>query len=45
MRRNYPTKLSTSKLSGEIITGNYDLVYYVAHKCVNHRDTGEFKNI
>ena len=30
MRRNYNTKLSASKLSGEIITGNYELVYYVA---------------
>ena len=30
MRRNYNTKLSASKLSGEIITGNYQLVYYVA---------------
>ena len=30
MRRNYDTKLSASKLSGEIITGNYQLVYYVA---------------
>ena len=30
MRRNYDTKLSASKLSGEIITGNYELVYYVA---------------
>ena len=30
MRRNYDTKLSASKLSGEIMTGNYQLVYYVA---------------
>ena len=30
MRRNYDTKLSASKLSGEIITGNYEMVYYVA---------------
>ena len=30
MRRNYDTKLSASKLSGKIITGNYQLVYYVA---------------
>ena len=30
MRRNYDTKLSASKLSEEIITGNYQLVYYVA---------------
>ena len=38
MRRNYHTKLS-----GEIITGNYDLAYYVAQKCVNYRDTGVSK--
>ena len=30
MRRIYDTKLLASKLSGEIITGNYQLVYYVA---------------
>ena len=30
LRRNYDTKLSASRLSGEIITGNYQLVYYVA---------------
>ena len=29
MRRNYDTKLS-----GEIITGNYELVYYVAENVV-----------
>ena len=29
MRRNYDTKLSASKLSGQIMTGNYQLVYYV----------------
>ena len=29
MRRNYDMKLTASKLSGEIITGNYQLVYYV----------------
>ena len=23
---------------------NYELVYYVAHKCVNYRDTGVSKN-
>ena len=28
------------KLSVKIITGNYQLVYYVAEKCVNYRDTG-----
>ena len=38
MRRNYHTKLS-----GKIITGNYDLSYYVAQKCVNYRDTGVSK--
>ena len=45
MRRNYHTKLSACKLSGEIITGNYDQVYYVAQKCVNYRDTAVSKNI
>ena len=39
MRRNYHTKLSASKLSREIITQNYDLVYYVAQKCLNYRVT------
>ena len=34
MSRNYHTKLSA-----EIITGNYDLAYYVEQKCVNYRDT------
>ena len=32
------------KLSGEIMTQNYYLVYYVAQKCVNYRDTGVSKN-
>ena len=31
-------------LSAEIITRNYELVYYVAQKCVNYRDTGVYKN-
>ena len=31
------------KLSVEIIAGNYQLVYYVAQKCVNYRDTGVSK--
>ena len=31
------------KLSAEIITGNYELVFYVAQKCVNYRDTGVSK--
>ena len=44
MRRNYQRKFSASKLSGEIITGNYQLVYYVTEKCVNFRDTGVSKN-
>ena len=30
MSRNYDTKLSASKLSGEIMTKNYELVYHVA---------------
>ena len=32
------------KLSVEIITGNYQVVYYVAQKWVNYRDTGVSKN-
>ena len=39
MTRNYE-----EKLSAEIITGNYELVYYVAQKCVNYRDTAVSKN-
>ena len=35
MRGNYCRKLSV-----QIITGNYQLVYYVAEKCGNNRDTG-----
>ena len=38
MRSNYHTKLSR-----EIITGNYDLAYYVTQKCVNYRDTSVSK--
>ena len=30
MSKNYDTKLSASLLSGEIMTGNYQLVYNVA---------------
>ena len=30
MSRNYDTKLSASKLWGEIMTGNNELVYHVA---------------
>ena len=32
------------KLSVEIITGNYQLVYYVVEKCGNYRNTGVSKN-
>ena len=32
MSRNYDTKLTASKLSGEIITGNYELVYIMSRK-------------
>ena len=39
MRRNYDTKLWASILSGEIIRGNYELVYYVAE---NVRIIGNF---
>ena len=38
MTRNYEGKLSV-----EIITGNYQLVHYVAEKCENYRDTGVSK--
>ena len=41
MNRNYDTKLSASKLSGEIMTGNYELVY--RGKCGNYRDTAVSK--
>ena len=33
------------KLSVDIITGTYELVYYVAEKCGNYRDTGVSKNL
>ena len=39
------TKVDYTKLSLEIITQNYRLVYYVAQKWVNYRDTGVSKNI
>jgi hypothetical protein len=39
MTRNYE-----EKLSGKIMTQNYDLVYYDAGKCGNYRDTGVSKN-
>ena len=39
MKGNYEWKLLQ-----EIITGNYQLVYYVAEKCGNYRDTGLSKN-
>ena len=35
MRRNYDTKLSASKLSGDFIKGNYELVYNVAENVGN----------
>ena len=35
MTRNYE-----EKLSAEIMSRNYELVFYVAQKCVNYRDTG-----
>ena len=38
MRRNY-----YRKLSGEIITENYQLVYQSRGKCGNYRDTGDSK--
>ena len=37
------TKVDYTKLSLEIITLNYRLVYYVAQKWVNYRDTGVSK--
>jgi hypothetical protein len=40
MRRNY-----NSKLWGEIITGNYQLVYQWRGKCKNDGDTGVSKNV
>ena len=39
MRRNY-----YRKLSGEIITENYQLVYQSRRKCEIYRDTGVSKN-
>ena len=43
------TKIMThnyeENLSAEIITQNYELVYYVAQKCVSYRDTGVSKKI
>ena len=47
MRRNYDTKLSATRNyhSGEIITGNYQLVCILCRgKCGNYRDTGVSKN-
>ena len=39
LTRNYEEKSSE-----EIITQNYQLVYYIAQKCVNYRDTAVSKN-
>ena len=39
-RNKAQTKVDYTKLSLEIITQNYRLVYYVAQKWVNYRDTG-----
>ena len=39
MRKNYYRKLSV-----EIITGNYQLVYQSRRKCEIYRDTGVSKN-
>ena len=33
------------KRSVEIITGNYELVHYVAEKCENYRDTDVSKKL
>ena len=41
MTQNY----QHAQLSGEIMTRNYDLVYYVAEKYGNYRDTAVSKNI
>ena len=40
IRRNYDLKLSE-----EIMTRNYELVYYIAQKWMNYRDTGVSKNV
>ena len=50
MTHNYEGKLWLEKiyyrkLLVEIITGNYQLVYYVAEKCGNYRDTGVSKKV
>ena len=42
MTCNYEGKI-LQDVSVEIITGNYQLVYYVAEKCGNYRDTGVSK--
>ena len=39
-RNKAQTKVDYTKLSLEIITQNYHLVYYVAQKWVNYGDTG-----
>ena len=44
--RNKPqTKVDYTKLSLEIMLQNYQLVYYVAQKWVNYRDTGVSKKV
>ena len=49
-RDNYEEKLwheiiSDAQLWGEIMTGNYQLVYQWRRKCGNYRDTGVSKKI
>ena len=39
LRNKAQTKVDYTKLSLEIITQNYQLVYYVAQNWVNYRDT------
>ena len=43
-RNKAQTKVDYTNLSLEIISRNYQLVYYVAQKWVNYRDTGVSKN-
>ena len=42
-RKKAQTEVDYTKLKLEIITQNYRLVYYVAQKWVNYRDTGVYK--
>ena len=39
-RNNAQTKVDYTKLLLAIMSRNYQLVYYVAQKCVNYRNTG-----